>query len=65
MDARLAAFLDMDWDARADLLRGMPKGKRKGYMQSVMRAAEIQAYMLETHEVEDLHEFVVWLVTGK
>ena len=63
MDARLAEFIDMDWEDRADLLRSMPKSKRKGYMQSVVRAAEIQSYMLEIHEVEDLHDFVLWLVS--
>ena len=63
MDARLAEFLDMDWDERADLLRSMPKRKRKGYMQAVVRAAEIQSHMLEIHEAEDLHDFVLWLVS--
>ena len=64
MDARLAEFLDMDWDERIDLLKSLASNAaRKTYMQKIAKLAEIQSNMLETHEAEDLHDFVLWLVS--
>ena len=58
MDATLAAFLDMDWDERIVLLRGMHQPERITFLKSVIDTAERQSRAVKNDEMEDLTEFV-------
>ena len=53
----------MDWEERADYLRSLPKLERKPYMVGIISDAEQKASQLINGDIEDLHEFVQWLVS--
>lgn len=61
MDARFAAFLDMDWDERIILIRSMGKDEREDHIRKIFSSVKRCEHLLESDKVEDVFNFMAFL----